>query len=123
MKTMDLLFLTTALVSSDAVVVLDAKDKVPDPSVFKKSPSLPSVVGRVNVTPPDTTFTAPVPFALSSKGEFDALVDIVLSVIVTPSNTDVPSTSMPVLFNSFNSSLFNLKAITFEPAFLIAFTP
>ena len=114
----DLLFLTTALVSSDAVVVLEAKLNVPEPSVLSTSPSLPSVVGNVNVTPPDTTFTAPVPFALSSKGEFDSLVDIVLSVIVTPSRTEVPSTSIPVPFNNFNSSLFNLTAILFAPAFL-----
>ena len=58
----------TALVSSDAVAVAVPKLNVPEPSVLRKSPSLPSVVGKVNVTPPDTTFTAPVPFAFSSKG-------------------------------------------------------
>ena len=80
----------TALVSSDAVAVAVPKLNAPEPSVLRKSPSLPSLVGRVNVTPPDTTFTAPVPFAFSSNGEFDALVDTVLSVIVTPSTcTDV----------------------------------
>ena len=60
-----------------------AKAKVPAPSVFKNCPELPSEVGNVNpliVTPPE-------PFPDSSKLEFDAFVDIVLSVIVIPSTT------------------------------------
>ena len=78
--------------SSDAVEVLEANDSVPEPFVFKKSPSLPSVVGNVNTTPPEVMMTAPVPFALISNGALEALVDIVLSVTVTPSNVEAPVT-------------------------------
>ena len=58
-----------------------ANPRLPNPSVFKNCPALPSDVGKVNpliVTPPD-------PLPESSRLAFDAFDDTVLSEIVTPS--------------------------------------
>ena len=88
----DLLLLTVANVSSEIVVATVSKLKVPDPSVTSACPAVPSDVGRVNATPPEVITTAPVPLAFISKGAFEAFVEIVLSVIVTPSSVEAPVT-------------------------------
>ena len=43
---------------------------------------------------------------------------VTLVAVTTPAKVPAPSTSSVVPFNNFNSSLFNLTAITFAPAFL-----
>ena len=60
-----------------------AKDRTPDPLVVMNWPTLPSVVGILN----PLMSTLPEPFADSSKFALEAFVDMVLSVIVTPSIT------------------------------------
>src|SRR6056300_450797 len=55
----------------------------PLPSVCNTWPAVPSELG--NDTP--LMLTYPVPLALNSRSEFDALADIVLSLTVTPSMT------------------------------------
>ena len=57
------------------------KDSTPNPFVFKNCPDDPSDVGKVN----PLIVTPPVPLPESSKLEFEAFADTVLSVIVTPS--------------------------------------
>ena len=49
----DLLFRTVANVSSETVVATESKLNVPDPSVTRACPAVPSDVGRLNVVPPD----------------------------------------------------------------------
>ena len=66
--------------------------------------------------------TVPVPVGskfISAFDPFDTIWFVVTEVAVTaPAKVPAPSTSSVVPFNNFNSSLFNLTAITFDPAFL-----
>ena len=56
---------------------------------------------------------------LSEMVVFDVLTVVVLPVTFkSPAIVTDPATSSDVPFSSFNSSLFNLNAITFDPAFL-----
>ena len=54
----------------------------------------------------------------SALEPLDAIVLVVNEVaVIDPANVPAPSTSSVVPFNNFNSSLFSLTAITFDPAF------
>ena len=60
-----------------------AKPSCPDPSVLRNWLVLPSDVGNFN----PLTDTVPEPLADNSRSAFVVLVEIVLSVMVTPSMT------------------------------------
>ena len=83
----------------------DAKDSTPRPFVFKNCPDDPSEVGKVK----PLIVTPPVPFPESSKFEFDAFADTVLSVIVTPS----------IVIEVLAVSVVNVPAAGVEPPIVV----
>ena len=97
---------------------------VPSDSIFSApapSSTKPIDVG-ITTSAPAVKLMFPVPAGSIVISAFDPLETmsfvVTLVAVTDPAKVPAPSTSRVVPFNNFNSSLFNLAAMTFEPAFL-----
>ena len=100
----DLLFLTVALESSEAVATDEANDIVPDPSVLRKSPALPSAIGILNAVPPDVK----IRFVPSDETDSLASCKFHFSTIGMPGRFDLLGTRYYEVLSSGRAVLFAL---------------
>ena len=96
---------------------------LPSDSIFSfASVNCKPMLTGIITSAPAVKLMFPVPAGAIVMSAFEPLevksFAVMLVAVTAPAKVPAPSTSSVVLFNNFNSSLFNLAAITFDPAFL-----